>query len=235
MQHRRPNTCSDETLTCHAARSPYDTPLPAEVSVLARRVLGSEATPRLRSCRAEAPIFVRGSSQVLAGHPYGAVVGRGGDRCRRVEVLGPGRVQQGWRGESCARRRARRSIPLARRARGDHAVGRGRGRGARDRPCAGSRSGHDQPRSRPPPGQPRLPGFGRSSQGRARSPAAAGGETGHQPGVAPRGPGPPRAPRQSPTDRWQTQGRLPRRTGDVGVGRDDLPVAVCAGPRRAQA
>ena len=49
------------------------------------------------------------------------------------------------------------------------------------------------------------------------------------------GPGTARAAREPRADRWQTQGRLPRPTGDVGVDRDDLPVAVRAGPRRSEA
>ena len=68
-----------------------------------------------------------------------------------------------------------------------------------------------------------------------RTSRAAGGEAGHEPAVAARSPDPPAAPREPGPDRWQTQDRLSQHTGDVGVGRDDLPVAVCPGPRRTQA
>src|SRR3954454_1251508 len=49
-----------------------------------------------------------------------------------------------------------------------------------------------------------------------------------------RGPGPAGTPRQPRADRWQTQDRFSRRTGDVGVGRNDLPVALCPSPRWPQ-
>ena len=83
--------------------------------------------------------------------------------------------------------------------------------------------------------QARLPCLGRRRPRPTGPRSSAGGEAGHEPAAASGGPGPAGAARESGADRWQTQGRLPRRTGDVGVARDDLPVAVRPGPRRAQA
>ena len=51
--------------------------------------------------------------------------------------------------------------------------------------------------------------------------------------VAPRGPGASAASGEPRADRTPARGRLPRRCGDAGVARDDLPGPVRAGPRRA--
>src|SRR4029079_12901024 len=80
-----------------------------------------------------------------------------------------------------------------------------------------------------------VSGLGRAGQGRRVPNRTPRREAGHEPAATPGGPGAAHTPGEPGADRWQTQVRFPRRTGDVGVARDDLPVALRAGPRLAAA
>ena len=80
-----------------------------------------------------------------------------------------------------------------------------------------------------------LPGLGGAGRCRRAGAAAQGREAGHQPAAAAGGAGSVEGGSQPRADRARLRDGLPRRSGDVGVARDDLPVAVRAGPRRAAA
>ena len=105
---------------------------------------------------------------------------------------------------------------------------------ARDRPATGARPSTIS-RELPATAHPaaaRVPGLDRAGPGRPAGSAAETSEAGDQPAVAGRGAA-GWSQRQPRADRPPAARGLPRRSGDAGVARDDLPVAVRAGPRSA--
>lgn len=113
------------------------------------RVLGSDATPLVRSCDEEgvqAVATARVRARVLAGHSFRAWRGGGRAHRRRVVELGAPVVPQGWRGEShCCRRTWWPALPAVRRTRRDHAASGLGPRRAADRPSDWARSLHREP------------------------------------------------------------------------------------------
>jgi hypothetical protein len=121
----------------------------------------------------------------------------------------------------------------------DPGVGRGRVPAGADRRAAGPAPVHDRPGTGPRPPAGRLwpvSGGGRAEPG---GPQPAAGRAAGQAGGGRRAVGRGRAtlePAAQPgADRAAAADRLPRRAGDVGVPRDDLPGPVRAGRRVAAA
>jgi len=131
-----------------------------------------------------------------------------------------------------------RSLSDVRRARRDRARTRWRGVDARDRCAAGTVPLNDQPRAaaqRQPRGIPRvlLPGQDRACAGLRACRASQAVQARDEPGAAPPGPGGSAQALLAGADRRAAARTVPRLAGDAGVCRNDLPVAVCAVPRRA--
>jgi hypothetical protein len=197
---------------------------------LGRPTSGAEVDGAIFQCPGR-----RGRAAVLGGAAGRRVHRRRRRAGKHVSQAGHALGRRLRRGAPTPRPQPQGSLPVVRRARGDRA-GPGAWRDdARDRPAAGAGAVDGLARAGPQRRRPRLPGDDRArARVRAREPPQAG-QARHQPAVADG-----RAGRSVPAllaraDRGAAAPPVPRRPGDVGVDRDDLPVAVRAVQGRAAA
>jgi hypothetical protein len=126
-------------------------------------------------------------------------------------------------------------LPVVRRARGDRAGPRARRDDARDRPASRAVAVDGLARTQAQRRPPRLPGDDRArARLRAREPPQAG-QASDQPRAATGRAGRSQAALLARADRGAAAPPVPRPAGDVGVDRDDLPVALRAVEGRAAA